>query len=650
MYKAYNFDDFIASSYAENASPFLKESGKSLSKNLLLKATLVAAFCLLIAVLIKNHSINTSYLLLSVVYFFCGTPSLIGAIRDMSHKMVNIDILMTLAAFVALIMGRPFEGALLLVLFELSGAMEEAVLFKTQRALFALKELKPKRGFVLKEDGTVLERSISDIPLGSKILVPPGEIVPLDGTIIEGKAFISVAHLTGESLPITVEKGVKIPAGAKNIDGRIVVLVERINADSTISKITDLITSAQSSKPILQTLFDRFSSRYAMTVIILFVFFASVLPFVTTLPFLGQGGALYRALAFLITASPCALILATPTTYFSAISSCLKQGILLKGGNVLDAVTRCKKVVFDKTGTLTTGFLKVHKIKVISGDLDEKTMLSLALTLEQNTTHPIGKAITAYVQDLKIAPLKISHFIQHPGLGVSGDFENHHAAIGKKELLMQFAEEKTKKIIDSLSFDDPYPYTLFLAANTLVLILFADDVRVEAKNAVSELKKQGLKTFVLTGDHQSSAQRIGQLIGIDQVAFDMDPTKKLEMIKSYEKDGIVMVGDGINDAPSLAQSTVGISMGHTGSHAAREASDVVLMREDLNLIPYLFKKAADARRILIQNLILALSVILLATTPALLGAIPLWLAVILHEGGTVLVGLNSLRLLKQKKE
>lgn len=646
MYKRLSFDDFIASSYAENASPFLKPHGKGLAKNLLLKGALISAACLLTAIVLRNELRPFSYILLAIVYFVCGTPSLMGAIKDLSHRTLNIDILMTMAAFVALLMGSPFEGALLLVLFELSGAMEEAVLFKTQSALFALKELKPKRALVLKDDGTVIERSVCDVPLGSKILVPPGEVVPLDGTIIEGKAFINVSHLTGESLPLSVETGAKIPAGAKNIDGRIVVLVERINADSTISKITDLITTAQESKPTLQTLFDKFSSRYAASVIILFFSFALLLPFVTKLPFLGEEGALYRALAFLITASPCALILATPTTYFSAISSCLKKGILLKGGNVLDATTRCTIVAFDKTGTLTTGLLNVYQTKIITGSLDETTLWKLALTLEQNSTHPIGKAITSYAQAHNLSPVKLTHFTNHPGLGISGDFENFHVALGKKELLLKYAEPHLQKVIQELTLDEPYPYTMLLAKDTLCLILFTDEPREEAASAIEHLHTMNLTTMLITGDHKSSALRMAGLLGIDDVGFEMNPAAKLAKIKTLSEKGIVMVGDGINDAPSLTQATVGISMGHTGSHTAREASDIVLMREDLNLIPFVFKKSKQARRILVQNLTLALSVIILATTPALLGTIPLWLAVILHEGGTVLVGLNSLRLLK----
>jgi heavy metal translocating P-type ATPase len=648
MHKSFNFDDFVASSYAEHNSPFLTFQAKSLAKNLLLKGALLSAVCLLVAVLIRNTYLPLSYILLTIVYFICGTPSLIGAIRDIMHKMLNIDILMTLAAFVALLMGSPFEGALLLVLFELSGAMEEAVLYKTQKALFSLNELKPKKAFLLNDDGSTLERSVIDIPVGAKVLVPPGEIVPLDGTIVDGKAFINIAHLTGESLPISVEKGVKVPAGAKNIDGRIVVLVERINSDSTISKITNLITEAQSAKPLLQTLFDKFSSRYAGSVIFLFFFFAITLPFFTKLPFLGKEGALYRSLAFLITASPCALILATPTTYFSAISSCLKKGVLLKGGNILDALTRCKIVAFDKTGTLTTGELDVHSIKKITGSFELDELQSYALSLEQNTTHPIGKAIVNYLQKKGVKASPIIHFTQHPGLGVSGDFGNIHCCIGKKELLMDHAEKDLKPIIQNLQIKDPFPYTLFLAKDTLFVILFSDECRKEAKEAIDLLHKEKIKTLLLTGDHQSSAMRISELLKIDDVGYEMDPKAKLAKIESLTPYGIAMVGDGINDAPSLTQATCGISMGHTGSQTAREASDVVLMREDLSLIPFLFHKAHFARRILIQNLSLALSVILLATTPALLGTIPLWLAVILHEGGTVLVGLNSLRLLKNK--
>ncbi|NGX38958.1 MAG: putative cadmium-transporting ATPase [Chlamydiae bacterium] len=647
----YIFDEFFASGKEESISPFLTPDSRRLGRHLTLKSAILSAILLVISFALLFISPPASHLILAGVYFLAGTPALLNAIDDLRNMEINIDVLMTLAALLSIAIGSGMEGALLLVLFELSGAMENMVSQKTKGALLSLQRLTPKIALVLKEDGTLLERSVHEIPIGTKILIKAGEIIPLDGEVIAGSSFVNLVHLTGESQPLSKKAGDTLQAGARNLDGSLTLKVTRKAADSTLVRIITLITEAQSAKPKLERLFDRFGKWYSMTIIALSFFFALSLPFLLTMPFLGAEGSVYRALTFLIAASPCALIIAIPTAYLSAISSCARNGILLKGGVILDALASCTMIAFDKTGTLTTGNLTCTSVDPLHNDaFDEETVIAIASGLEKHAVHPVSTAIVKYAGDKGILPYEIDEFLAIPGLGLKGEIrlkdETLPVAIGHPSLI----EERLPKSL----WEEKIPptktqNTFLLIGDSLYLFHFEDEIRIEAYQALPRLKQnKDLDLVLLTGDHSENAAIVAKALQIEEVYSDLRPEDKLEKVAALSKTKrLVMVGDGVNDAPALARSTVGVSMGKIGSATAVDASDIVILKDDLSLLDWVINKSKQTMHIVKQNLVLALAVIFLATTPALLGFIPLWLAVVLHEGGTVIVGLNSLRLLKK---
>jgi Zn2+/Cd2+-exporting ATPase len=656
-FKPYVFDEFFASEFQESINPFLTEDSKNWSKNLGLKSAFLSAFCLILAFIFSFQITALSHLFLTLVYFLAGLPALIKTFKDFKSFEINIDVLMTLAAFLAVLIGNAMEGALLLVLFELSGNMEENVTFKARGALHKLNELTPTMALVVEEDGSFYQRSVKEIPIGTKLLIKAGEIVPLDGYVIEGISSVNLIHLTGESIPVRKKINDEIPAGARNLEAAITIQVTRVSSESTLSKIIQLITKAHEAKPKLQRWLDKFGRVYASTIIFLTFAFTIILPWILSISFWGNEGSLYRALAFMIAASPCALIIATPTAYLSSISACAKKGILLKGGITLDALASCKTIAFDKTGTLTTGELSVFSLDHLFGEIkDHKLAIAIAAALERHVTHPISLAITKYAKESNIQAKEIKNFQSKAGYGLKGtitlDNQEHLVAIGLnifiKEMLSKDLKELFDKKIQTITQDNQIIAVLLISSSVFVFKM-KDTIRVNVKELINLIaEKKILKPIMLTGDHLLSAQYVANKVGIDEVFANLRPQDKLDLVAFLsKKDGLAMVGDGINDAPALARATIGISLGKIGSSTAVDASDVVLLNDDLFLIDWLIAKANKTIKIVKQNLLLALGVIFLATTPALLGYIPLWLAVILHEGGTVIVGINSLRLLNK---
>lgn len=653
MKTPYLFDEFFASDLEESISPFLTPASRSWGKNLSLKSAFSAATLLIFAFAFSWINLPLSYLLLSLIFFLVGVPALIAAIHDVKNFEINIDVLMTIAAFMAILMGSSLEGALLLVLFSLSHAMEDSVSTKAKSALHHLNIIAPKFAFLIDEEGRFFEKSVREIKTGEILVVKNGEIIPLDGKIVKGTSSLNLVHLTGESLPIPKTTGDLVPAGARNLESVLHIEVSRISADSTLAKIIQLITAAQEAKPKLQYFLDRFGKYYASAIIALTFLFAATLPFILSTPYFGMEGSIYRALAFLIAASPCALIIATPTAYLSAISACAKKGILLKGGIVLDALRSCSIIAFDKTGTLTTGELACTNIQSLHpSNISEDQVISIANSLEQHVVHPIATAIGKLALERKISPSHATHLKTIPGSGLEGVVEGKHVAIGepdyigsklspaKQDLYKSWIKSIKQKhhLLAALSIDDE-----------VFLFQFSDCVRQDIESLIQRIQKTNqLRPIMLTGDHAASAELIGKKIGLLEVFSGLRPEDKLKKVEELDTLGkLAMVGDGINDAPALARATVGISMGRIGSATAVDASDVVLLNDDIHLLSWLFTKAHSTRNIVKQNLALALSVICFATIPALLGLVPLWAAVLMHEGGTVLVGLNSLRLLRR---
>lgn len=652
MKRPYVFDEFISSGLEVSVSPFLTRSSRSWGKFLSLKIACLSSLLLIAAFITSFFNQEGSYLLLSLVYFLVGTPALISALKDLRNLEINISVLMTFAAFLAILIDSSLEGALLLVLFDLSHALEDMVSKKTKSALFSLSSLAPKSAYMISKDGSIFEKSVKEIEVGDHLLVKHGEIVPLDGKIISGSTSLDLSHLTGESLPILKKEGDFTPAGGRNLEAAIQIEVTRISRDSTLAKIMHLITEASEAKPKIQSTLDQFGKHYATTIIACMFLFSLTLPLLFNIPFLGLEGSIYRSLAFLIAASPCALIIGAPTAYLSSISACARNGILLKGGITLDSLAKCSIIAFDKTGTLTTGKLTCTEFFTLGKtNTTQEEALAIALSLESHVKHPIAKAITLFAKEMTDLRIELENVKAISGSGIEAIYQNLPVAIGlpsyiaekypskKQEEILTKAKELEQKghILAALKIDsDAFFFEL------------TDVIREETKIAIRKIiQKNKLTPVMLTGDHHTSAQTIGSSLGIEKIFSNLRPDDKLQQIAEIgKKDALAMVGDGINDAPALARAHVGISMGKVGSQAAIDASDAVLLHDDLAKLPWLFEKALSTQRIVKQNLSLALFVIVFASIPALFGIVPLWAAVILHEGGTVLVGLNSLRLLR----
>lgn len=640
------YDTFFNSGLALEKNPLIRNNCSFLSRALFLKSSLLAALLWLGALATHFTHPNISHYLLVITYFLTGTHALIESIDDLLHLRINIDVLMTLAAFLAILIGSALEGALLLVLFAISEAMEEAAQQKTTASIESLIALSPTQALVIDGDREIL-KSIDDVKIGDQIIVKAGGVIPLDGTISAGISNVNMAHLTGEALPVMKKPGENVAAGSMTTDGSLTVEVTATSSDSTLARIIELITKAQSAKPTLQRFFDRFVDTYAKIIIAISGLFAGLTPLFSSVTYLGNEGSVYRALAFLIAASPCALIIAIPTAYLSAISSCAKRGILLKGGIILDSLAKVKRVIFDKTGTLTTAALELASIE------GPPELLAAAAALEKHSSHPIGAALIRAAEEKKLSLPTTSDFRELPGYGIEGTVEGlGPITIGHGEHILSklsgSAREKAAAKAAEITARGESLCAL-LAGDIAVFFTFRDALKKEAKETIDALKRDNLAIVMLTGDHKGAAEAVSLALGIDTFESDLRPEDKMAYVaKAEEKAPTAVFGDGINDAPALARASVGISMGNLGSDTAIEASDIVLLHDELMLGPWVIAKSKKTLAIVRQNLAFAVGVIACVSLLALIGLVPLWLAVMLHEGGTILVAINGLRLLSTK--
>jgi Cd2+/Zn2+-exporting ATPase len=629
---------------------FYTSSAQRIERFSELIVAVAAGLCLLFAWLVSLFGgpapLRDLFTLLA--FASAGTPALRSVWDSLRAAKIDIDVLMLLGAVLAAVVGSPFEGALLLFLFALSGGLEEFALRRTQTAIHALRDLSPKEAIVI--DGEAQRRvPLRQVPVGALILVRPGEKLPLDGVIVEGASAIDESAITGESIPRDCAPGDEVFAGTQNRDGRIILRVSKLASDTTLARIVRLVTEARHHPPRAQRLIDRIGPTYATTVVLASITAGVVCAFVFGVE---PRESVRRAIALLIVASPCALIIATPVAYLSAIAAAARQGILIKGGAHLEVIARAKAFVFDKTGTLTTGRVRLCGIDCPDG-LSPAETLRLVGAVESVSNHPLASAVTEELRVRGIAAAPLAEYESKPGIGVEGRSNGRRIWVGRPEQLATFAPQVhsdalTRRVADLRG--EGKTVSAMMIDGSAGLLAFQDVTRAGAVECVDRLHQHGVRRIeMLTGDHELVARRVADALGLDGFTAEMKPEEKRSAASELSRNNgpVVMVGDGVNDAPALASADVGIAMGAMGAEVALEAADVVLMNDRIEAVAWLHRHALRTAGIVRQNLTLAIAVIATLSVFAVLGEVPLPLAVIGHEGSTVVVALNALRLLKR---
>lgn len=569
------------------------------------------------------------------------------------EKELDVDLLMIVAALGAAGLGlwqREYhliiDGAILILIFAISGALESYAMRRTERSIRSLMSLTPDTAKVLRKGGEV-EVAIANLTIGDRILVKPGELIPVDAVIIEGYSTINQAAITGESIPVDKTIGDEVFAGTLNGNGALKLRLEQPPESSLIQRVIRLVEQAQTETPPSQQFIEKFERGYAKVVVIVGVLLA-ILP-----PFLGDWNwetTIYRALIFLVVASPCALMAAIMPTLLSGISNGARQGILFKNGAQLELIGQVKAIAFDKTGTLTTGQPEVYTIIAASGK-SETEVLQIAAALESYSEHPIGQAICRFAAEKMTIPT-VTEVQAHPGQGIKGQLNSQSIVVGNLNFVQSLIPELNPELIkQAREFQQTGKTVVWVVCENEVLglIVIADQVRVNAVSAIASLKKLGIEHLImLTGDNKETAESVAQAVGISEVKAELLPEDKLYLIRQLQKQygAVAMVGDGINDAPALAQATVGIAMGAAGSDVALETADIVLMTDRLEKIATAVELGRRSQKVVKQNIIFALSFIVLLLIANFAGNITLPIGVIGHEGSTVLVTLSGLRLLR----
>lgn len=589
--------------------------------------------------------------LFALSYLFGGLFAARKGMQSLLTLSLDVDFLMVAAAIGAASIGHWEEGAILLFLFSLGTALEHYALDRTRNSIRALMDLSPRQATVVRSVEGVRHETIvpvEDLLVGDMILVRPGEKVAADGQIVSGQSAVDQAAITGESIPVDKVVGDNVFAGTLNGAGALEVRVVKRAQDTTLAKIVQMVEEARSEKSPTQRFIESFEEKYAWGVVITTL----LLIIIPTL--LGEdfSTSFYRAMTLLVVASPCALVISTPASVLSAIANGARSGILFKGGAHLENVGHVKVVAFDKTGTLTHGKPRVTDVRSLAGERADE-MLAAAAAVERLSEHPIATAVVAAAEERGLAMATARDGQSTVGQGIHAILDGQTVWVGKPSLAASQGVALDDAVLAQVAELESQGKTAMVVGTDrpLGIIAVADTIRPTSLDAVAALKKLGVERVVmLTGDNQRAAQTIGHQAGVDEVYADLLPADKVRKVKDLEAQygSVAVVGDGVNDAPALAAASVGIAMGAAGSDVALETADVVLMADDLMKIPYAIGLGRQATRVVKQNLSFALSVIAVLIVATLLGVVGLPLGVIGHEGSTVLVVLNGLRLLSFK--
>ncbi|MDQ8205532.1 heavy metal translocating P-type ATPase [Pelagicoccus sp. SDUM812003] len=601
--------------------------------------------------------------LYALCYATGGYFGVIESVRSLRAGKVDVDLLMVLAALGAAYVGAAFEGGMLLFLFSLSNVLQSHALDRSRKAIRALMKLRPTE--LLCQSGSGFElRPIESVEVGTIARLRPGDRIALDGQVTEGQGDVDESSLTGESMPVQKSPGSELFAGTINLTGSLLFRITKRASESTLARIIAMVEKAQARKARTERFLEKAEQYYAVGVILFTLALIALPPLLAESDF---SETFYRAMTVMVVASPCALIISTPAAFLAAIAGAAKRGALFKGGVHLERLAAVDTIAFDKTGTLTEGKPTLtaalpFPLQTLEGsDAEERRLelIRIAASLESQSEHPIARAIERAASDLDLKPLLARDFQAIPGKGAWATLGDASYLIGRPSLIAERGGSTSPEEAQAAEQAPARGETALLVARldhtgrcerAIGLITVADTIRPEAREAIAGLKALGIRKIVmLTGDARPVAEETGRRLGIDEVHAELLPEDKLRIVERLTESGkVAMVGDGVNDAPALAAAHVGIAMGAAGTDVAMETADVVLMSNHLGRLLDAVSLARKSRRVVAQNLSFSLAVILTLVSLSLSVGIPLPLGVVGHEGSTVLVCLNGLRLLAHR--
>lgn len=589
-----------------------------------------------ISMLIKNNIISTILIIISTIILLYKV--FVKATKQLfKSKILDENALITISVIGAMLVGKVHEGIMVITLYEIGKILESKAISKSRKSISDLMNIKVDYANV-KLNKEIKSLRVEDVQINDIILVKVGEKIPLDGIIVKGSSQIDNSSLTGESKLVSLKKNDQILSGSINVTSPLEIKVTKNYEDSTVNKILELVENATDKKAKTENFVSKAAKIYTPLVLTFACLFAIFAPLFSNMSY---QDSIYKALVFLVISCPCSIAISVPLSYFSGIGTCSSRGILIKGSNYLDNLKDVKEIIFDKTGTITTGNFIISDIETLKKKYKKEELLKIAAYGESYSTHPIAKSIVnAYSK--KILTNKISNFKENAGKGISYNLNNDNYKIGTANFVGY-------KKIDSLNT------IVYISKNDEVIgyIELEDEIKSDVSKSITNLKRNNINTLMFTGDKKDIAINIASKVGINNVQYELLPQDKYrlleEKINSKENGKIAFVGDGINDAPSLALADIGISMGGVGSSAAIEASDVVIMKDDISKINEAIKISKFTNKIIMQNLVFSIGVKIAILVLSALGITDMWEAVFADVGTTIITIINTLRILKIKR-
>ncbi len=605
--------------------------------------TAVSGSLIVIAIIahfmLHNELLKTASLLAATMV--AGVPIFIRAIQALRLKAFSIELLVSIAVIGALFIGEYVESAAVTFLFMFGAYLEGRTLEKTRSSLRKLIDMQPQEATVIR-NGKTIEVDVEEVEVGDRVLIRPGGKVPVDGRVLSGSAQINEAAVTGESVPAMKKINDQVFSGTIVDDGYIEIIAEKVGDDTTFARIIELVEEAQESKSKTEKFLDRFANIYTPAVVVL-----AILVYIVTQNVL-------LSVTFLVVACPGALVIGAPVSNVAGIGNGAKNGVLVKGGEVVDQLSKVDTIVFDKTGTLTKGKPEVTEVKVVS-EINENELLRLVAIMEKMSEHHLGKTI---VKEANARQLNIDVSPEHveivKGNGLKGKIENHTFVIGNRSLMNDEGITIQENIESHASSREKLGNTaIFVAMNGKIagIISIMDQIREDAKEAIAELRDRGIKKMImLTGDNKHTAKLVSDQLGLDEYYAELLPEDKVAHIKQLKAEGhiVAMAGDGINDAPAIATAHIGLAMGEGGTDVSMETADVVLMADQLSQFSHAYALSKETIKNMKQNIFLAVGTVFLLLIGVMIGKVHLATGMFIHEASVLIVILNAMRLIKFK--